>query len=116
MSMSLDRLLADDPVGLSGGHRCDCRPGCECKSAVRMSRTWPHEHGRPPAFVLAVLGRFGGCVRGGQVSGMKNLSRVGLSAAGQDAAVSLVEGQAPYTVEVEIQHTEPHLSRGHCNG
>ena len=52
-------------------------------------------------------------MRGGQVGAMKNLSRVRLSAEGQDAAVPLVEGHSPYAAEVEVLHTEPFLTRGH---
>eukprot|EP00664_Eupelagonemidae_sp_cell27_P010514 gene10514-4765_t len=109
---SIARFMSDDPVG-QAGHRCGCSEGCRCVETVRKTRTWCHEDGHPPAFVLAVLGRFGGCVRDGRVGLLKNLSRVALSDANTDAAVTLIEGQCQYLVEVEVLHTQPTLDGGH---
>eukprot|EP00664_Eupelagonemidae_sp_cell27_P006769 gene6769-5781_t len=109
---SIARFMSDDPVG-QAGHRCGCSKDCRCVQTVRKTQTWCHEDGQPPAFAFAVLGRFGGCVQGGRVGQIKNLSRVALSDPQTDAAVTLIRGQSPYAVEVEVLHTEPTLHKGH---
>ncbi len=113
LPMSIARHFADDPVALRSERGPGCQSDCDRLSTVRKTRSWCHEDGRPPAFVLAVLGRFGGCVRDGRVGTMKNMSRVRLAAAAEDSAVTLVEGQRPYAVEIEVQHTQPYLASGH---
>eukprot|EP00665_Eupelagonemidae_sp_cell47_P014263 gene14263-biopygen10872 len=74
---------------------------------------WPHASGEPPRFVLAVLGRFGGCFTDGQVGRVKNMARVALAAAGQPAEQSLLAGEPPYCTAVEFVHTAPTLACGH---